>query len=61
MAKGGKGRLVMIVPGGDSFASIGIIQLAEQELQGVQNNSLLQLLVRRGIERGPRIFLFLLK
>ena len=49
-----RGRLMTALSDGDSLTSAVITHAAEQELQGVQNNGLIQLCKWRLIERSGR-------
>ena len=53
--EGARGRLMTALSDGDSLTSAVITHAAEQELQGVQNNGLIQLCNWRLIERGVRV------
>ena len=52
--EGARGRLMTALSDGDSLTSAVITHAAEQELQGVQNNGLIQLCNWRLIERSGR-------
>ena len=53
----GQGRLMIVLSDGDLFVSALISQTSEQELQGVQNNSLVQVLIWRLVESSGQVVL----